>query len=113
MNILNAKYENKNSKTQKQKNGNPPFVMKNNYNDLAGYDQMIPEQIKNEMQESSYISGINRSFFENTRSDSQLDKKPSNSGYPCPQPITIETSSTIDFHESVSRPFAGISQQQI
>ena len=57
------------------------------------------------------ISGINRSFFENTRSDAQFDKKTSIPGYP--QAITIETSSTIDFHESVSRPFAGISQQQI
>ena len=28
-------------------------------------------------------------------------------------PVTIETTSTFDFHESVSRPFAGISQQQI
>ena len=30
-----------------------------------------------------------------------------------PQPITIDNTSTIDFNESVSRPFAGISQQQV
>ena len=49
------------------------------------------------------VSGLNRSF-------QQLDDNKKTSVVP---PVTIETTSTFDFHESVSRPFAGISQQQI
>ena len=55
---------------------------------------------------------INSLFRTGNRGDnhdlSQFDRKVT-PGYP--QPVTIDGSSTIDFNESVSRPFAGISQQ--
>ena len=51
----------------------------------------------------------------NTRSDMQYDKKvsPRQPEYPkYPMPVTLDNSS-IEFTDSVARPFAGISQQQI
>lgn len=79
--------------------------------DLAGLD-FNSSQVGASLVDSSMVSGLNRSFFENqSRSDAQYEQKTTIAGYA--QPVTIETASTIDFHESVSRPFAGISQQQI
>ena len=75
--------------------------------DLAGLD-FNSSQIGASLVDSSMVSGMNRSFFENnSRSDAHFEQKASLAGYQ--QPVTIETTSTFDFHESVCRPFAGIS----
>ena len=66
--------------------------------DLAGLD--LNQSL---LVDSSMISGLNRSF---QQLDDNTNKKTTGRGAP---PVTIETTSTFDFHESVSRPFAGIS----